>query len=64
MERTDFVLYAFICKGGRSRLAEENNTPLSSLSELQALVIDLVCQLACRGQNNSTDALPYVCRRA
>lgn len=32
--RTNFVLYAFIRKGGCSRLAEEDNAPLSTLSKL------------------------------
>jgi hypothetical protein len=45
--RTNFVLYAFIRKGGRSRLAEEDNAPLSTLSKFQAFIVDLVCQLAC-----------------
>ena len=43
---TDFVLDTFIRKGGRSRLAEEDNAPLSTLSKFQAFVVDLVCQLA------------------
>lgn len=63
-KRANFVLYTFICKGSRCRLAEEDNAPLSSLSELQAIIIDLMGQLACRSQNKCTDTFPCVYRRA
>src|SRR6266849_5607326 len=61
---TDFVLHTFVRKGSRRRLAERNNAPLSTLSELQAFVVDLVCQLACWSQNNRTDAFPCIRYRA
>ncbi len=62
--RTNFVLHAFIRKGGRRRLTEKNNTPLSTLSKLQAFIIDLVCQLSGWGYNNRTDAFTCIRRRA
>ena len=63
-ERTNFVLHTFVRKGSRRRLAEKNNAPLSTLRELQAFVINLVCQLSCWSQNNRTDAFPCIRRGA
>ncbi len=53
---TNLFSHLLVGEGRRSCLAEQDNSPLSALRELQALVVDLVRQLACGREDDSANA--------
>lgn len=53
---TDLFSYFFVDEGRRGCLAEQDNSPLSALRELQALVVYLVRQLACGREDDGPHA--------
>lgn len=54
-ELTHFIPHVLIGQSGCSGLAEQDYPPLSSLSQLQALVVDLMSQFTSGCEYNGTD---------
>ena len=55
-KRTHFIPHILISQGRRSGLAEQDYPPLPSLSQLEALVMDLMRQFTSRREYEGTGA--------
>lgn len=52
---TDFIPHTFVSQRASRGFAEQHNPPFTTLSELETLVMDLMCKFSCRGDDNGTN---------